>query len=509
MLLAAFSSLGAIGFGEGELPFVPITISVVMALGYDRMAGAATAFLGLAIGWTSGLLNILSTGICHQMFGLPLFSGLGVRALGLLIFYVICFIYLRGYCNKLKKNPERSLTAEEYRTQNVEYKEENVVEFTLARKVLLLLFVVVLVLQAVGAVKLGWALPEIASLYVMYSILAVIIGRLNPNNACVEFTKGACQLMVVCIMIGLANAVILIMQQGMIIDTAVQAMAGLLEGKSPIITLLLVYLAITVFNFFIVSGPGKAVILMPILSPLASLLNINQQVITLTFCYADGLTNYLYPTSGAMLAGMMLAGLDYPKWLKFYAPLCVLLMVVAFIIILAANDVLIFTAGMVLLQSGAGKSARIDLSQFINPCFIGSVLSIVLFLLQIELTDVIGRPVELLADATAPIAMSVLGYQLAGLKLRDFSKDVKTYVAVFFKLMIAPLCALILVSLFPSQLDVLDKTLVIDMCMPVAVMAVLLSQKYGLNTDYATKSVLISTVGLLASVPLFAMLAAL
>lgn len=338
-LLIAFSTLGAIGFGEGGLPFVPITISVVMALGYDRMAGAATAFLGLGIGWSSGLLNILSTGICQQLAGLPLFSGLGLRFAGLVIFFIISVLYLYRYCRRIKKDPNLSLTAEEYLTQNAEVKEEDVVEFTLKRKLLLLLFLVVLVLQAVGAVKLGWNLTQIAGLYVIYTILAVIIGRLSPNAACKTFTEGACQMMVVCIMIGLANGVILLMRQGMIIDTAVHAMATMLEGKSMIVTLLLVYLAITVFNFFIVSGPGKAVIMMPILSPLASLLGINQQVITLTFCYADGITNYLYPTSGGMLAGMMLAGLDYPKWLKFYWPLAAILMVVAFGIILFANAI--------------------------------------------------------------------------------------------------------------------------------------------------------------------------
>lgn len=338
-LLLAFSSLGAIGFGEGGLPFVPITISVVMALGYDRMAGAATAFFGLAIGWSSGLLNILSTGICQNLAGLPLFSGLGLRFAGLGIFFIITVLYLYRYCRRIKKNPQLSLTADEYLTQDATVKEGDVVEFTLSRKLLLLLLLAVLVLQAVGAVKLGWGLTQIAGLYVIFIILAVIIGRINPNEACKKFTEGACSMMVVCVMIGLANAVILLMRQGMIIDTAVHAMAQMLEGKSMILTLFLIYLAITIFNFFIVSGPGKAVIMMPILSPLASLLGINQQVITLTFCYADGITNYLYPTSGAMLAGMMLAGLDYPKWLKFYGPLAVILMVVAFGIILFANAI--------------------------------------------------------------------------------------------------------------------------------------------------------------------------
>lgn len=339
LLLLAFTSLGAIGFGEGGLPFVPITISVVMALGYDRMVGAATAFFGLAIGWSSGLLNILSTGICQQMAGLPLFSGLGLRFVGLVIFYAISLIYLFIYCKRIKEDPSRSFTSEEYLTQDNSFSSGETVEFTGTRKLLLVLFLVVLVMQGVGAVKLGWDLTEIASLYVIYAVLAVVIGRLNPNAACAEFTKGAASMIVVCIMMGIAGGVVLVMRQGMIIDTAVHAMADMLNGKSPIITLFLVYIAITVFNFFIVSGPGKAVIMMPILSPLASLLNINQQVITLTFCYADGITNYLYPTSGAMLAGMMLAGLDYPKWMRFYGPLAGILMAISFIIILVANAI--------------------------------------------------------------------------------------------------------------------------------------------------------------------------
>lgn len=338
-LLLAFSSLGAIGFGEGGLPFVPITISVVMALGYDRVAGAATAFLGLSMGWSSGLLNILSTGICQNLAGLPLFSGFGLRFAGLVIFFVIASLYLYRYCRRIKKNPQLSIVADEYMTQDASFKKEDAVEFTLSRKLLLLLLLAVLVLQAIGAVKLGWGLTQISGLYVIFIILAVIIGRVNPNEACKKFTEGACSMMVVCVMIGLANAVILLMRQGMIIDTAVHAMAMLLEGKSMILTLFLIYLCITVFNFFVVSGPGKAVIMMPILSPLASLLGINQQVITLTFCYADGITNWLYPTSGAMLAGMMLAGLDYPKWLKFFLPLSLILFVVAFGIILFANAI--------------------------------------------------------------------------------------------------------------------------------------------------------------------------
>lgn len=339
LLNLAFTSLGAIGFGEGGLPFVPITITVVMALGYDRMAGAATAFLGLAIGWTSGLLNLLSTGICQNLAGLPLFSGIGIRFLGLVIFFAITITYLYRYCAKIKKDPTKSLTADEYMNQKAEISASEIIEFTGKRKLILVSLAGVLVMQAVGAVKLGWALPEIAGMYVMLFIAIILISGMSPNLACAKFTEGACTMMVVCIMIGLANGVMLLMNQGMIIDTAVHGLALALQGKSPVITLLLIFLAITVFNFFVVSGPGKAVVMMPILSPLAQLLGINQQVITLVFCYGDGITNYLYPTSGAMLAGMMLAGIDYPTWLKFFWKLALMLMAAGFAIILFADAI--------------------------------------------------------------------------------------------------------------------------------------------------------------------------
>lgn len=308
-----FTALGAIGFGEGGLPFVPITITVVMALGYDRVVAAATAFLGLSIGWTSGLVNLFSTGVSQNIAGLPLFSGIGLRFAGLCVFYVITLVYLLLYIRKIKKNPASSLVADEYMTQKSEELVGEKVPFTWQRKVILVILLAALFMQAFGAVKLGWGLAEISGCYIIMIFLVAGISRMRWNEAAANFTKGAQSMMIVCVMIGLANGVTQLMNQGMIIDTAVHALAGLLSGKGLVLTLFLVLLSITVFNFFIVSGPGKALVMMPILSPLASILGINQQVMVLAYCYGDGITNYLYPTSGGMLAGMMIAGLDYPK----------------------------------------------------------------------------------------------------------------------------------------------------------------------------------------------------
>ncbi|WP_405196496.1 AbgT family transporter, partial [Streptococcus anginosus] len=65
---------------------------------------------------------------------------------------------------------------------------------------------------------------------------------------------------------------------------------------------LAIFLFITLFNFFVTSGSGKAIVAMPIISPLARMVGLNQQVAVLAYTLGDGLTNVFYPTSGYFMA---------------------------------------------------------------------------------------------------------------------------------------------------------------------------------------------------------------
>ena len=50
------------------------------------MVGTALAIVGSTVGFTSGLMNTFTTGVAQQIVGLPLFSGIGFRAVGLVVF---------------------------------------------------------------------------------------------------------------------------------------------------------------------------------------------------------------------------------------------------------------------------------------------------------------------------------------------------------------------------------------------------------------------------------------
>lgn len=338
-LLILFAVLGTIGFGEGGIPFIPLAMAVVMGLGYDRIIAFAIPTVGLAIGFTAGVVNFYTTGVSQSIVGLPIYSGLGFRIVALIVFIIISILYILRYANKTKADPTKSIVADEYleELENTKTAEYEVEEFTLSRKLALLGLVVVLVGSAYGAIKLGWGMPQLSGVYAIYAVFLVIILKLKPSEAAETFGIGAARLLPTGLAIGFARSVMILMTQAQIIDTAVHSLSNLLNNTGSIITLLVLFVVVIFFNFFVVSGSGKAMILMPIMGPLAKILGINQQVMVLVYQFGDGFTNYLWPTSGGLMAALGMSNVSYSAWIKFSVKLFLLLHFAAFILILIAN----------------------------------------------------------------------------------------------------------------------------------------------------------------------------
>ena len=330
-----FVIFGVLGYGEAAYPFYPLAITIGFALGYDRMVGTGLAIIGSTVGFTSGLMNVFTTGVAQQIVGLPMFSGIGFRAVGLAVFYAIGLVGLYQYCRKIKKNPELSLVKEEYMSQKQKETSEKQEEMTSSKMLGLIVFLAVIVIQGFGCVKLGWSFPQIAAIYVIMGVVLAIIFRMNPNEACQLFCKGAVRVFGAAFAVGLAQAVVVLMNQACIMDTIVHAMAKLLENRSALLALLIIFVFVTLFNFLVVSGSGKAVIIMPILHPLGKILNINQQVLVLAYQYGDGITNSFWP--GSSLVQLSMCGVDYGTWIKFCWKIYVSFIVSAFLLIIAAH----------------------------------------------------------------------------------------------------------------------------------------------------------------------------
>lgn len=332
-----FVIFGVLGYGEAAYPFYPLAVTIGFALGYDRMVGTGLAIIGSTVGFTSGLMNMFTTGVAQQIVGLPMFSGIGFRAVGLVVFYIIGLIGLYTYCRKIKKNPESSLVQEEYLNQAREVESGYEEEMTFSRVLGLVAFLAVIVIQGFGCIRLGWSFSQIAALYVIFGIALALIFRIGPSEACQLFCQGATRVFGAAFAVGLAQSVVVLMNQACIMDTIVHGMSVLLEHKGAVFALFIIFVFVTLFNFLVVSGSGKAVIIMPILQPLGKILNINQQVLVLAYQYGDGITNSFWP--GSSLVQLSMCGVDYGAWIKFCWKTYLAFIVSAFILIMISYGI--------------------------------------------------------------------------------------------------------------------------------------------------------------------------
>lgn len=332
-----FVIFGVLGYGEAAYPFYPLAVTIGFALGYDRMVGTALAIVGSTVGFTSGLMNTFTTGVAQQIVGLPLFSGIGFRAVGLVVFYIIGLIGLYTYCRKIKRDPSLSLMSEEYMNQKQEKHTDGMEEMNIRRALGLLVFLGIIIVQGFGCIKLGWSFPQIAAIYVIMGILLAIIFRFGPSEACQLFCQGAVRVFAAAFAVGLAQSVVVLMNQACIMDTIVHAMSTLLENKSAVLALLIIFVFVTLFNFLVVSGSGKAVIVMPILQPLGEILHINQQVLVLTYQYGDGITNSFWP--GSSLVQLSMCGVDYGSWIRFCWKIYLSFIASAFVLVVIAYGI--------------------------------------------------------------------------------------------------------------------------------------------------------------------------
>lgn len=333
-----FSFLGANGFAEGGSVFIPLAVTLSVALGYDRMVGAGAGILGLCVGFTSGFVNTYTVGVGQAILALPLFSGIEFRFVVWLLLTICAVVYVLHYAAKIKKNPALSIYGECYLEEQKNSEDEgSQIPLTTSRILILIVFIGVLLSQVYGTLKLGWYLPQLASLFLMLTVAAGVFARMSPSDVAVEFAKGASNILPACLSISMARSILVLMNQSKIIDTVIHSLSEMLIGKNPIIIVIMVYCIVVLFNFFVTSGSGKAVILMPILGPLGQLTSINQQVMVVIYQMGDGFTNYFWPTSGTLMASLALGNVKYEDWFKFAYKFFAFLLIVGGVVCVAAQ----------------------------------------------------------------------------------------------------------------------------------------------------------------------------
>ncbi|BES64947.1 YfcC family protein [Gottschalkiaceae bacterium SANA] len=298
--------------------FAPIAIILARSMGFDALVGVSMVMLGGAIGFGTGTLNPFSTGVAQTIAELPMFSGIGFRFASLVVFLIVTNIYIIRYAKKIRSNPESSIVFE------LEQQEKNlstgVEEFPKAElKHFLVLAVVVGAFACImyGSTHWGWKTNNNSAMFIWMAIIGGFAGGMGPSRVATEFVSGARKLVFGALLIGIARATSIILVDGNILDTVVRSLAsGLLVLPGPLRAVGMFFSQI-IINCFIVSGSGQAAVTMPIMIPVADLVGVTRQTAVLAFNFGDGFSNYVLPTSSALMGMLAISNIPYDRWMKY------------------------------------------------------------------------------------------------------------------------------------------------------------------------------------------------
>lgn len=327
-LLMVFFSLAGCTFGMSEenLVFILITLPLARSLGYDNIVGVAIPFVGSAAGFAGASINPFTVGIAQAIAELPPGSGVGYRWVVWSVFTLIAIAFVMMYVRRLERNPELRLMSD------LDDNAENNLEdepFTLQHKIVLMLFGLSIVLLMYGANEWGWYINEIAALFIALGLLSGIICRMGTTKIVGAFTQGAKDMLTAALIIGISRSVLVIAEDGRIIDTVLFAFTNVVGDLPKALSVQMMFFVQGFINIFIPSGSGQAAITMPIMTPLADLLGISRQSSVLAFQFGDGLLNLIIPTSGVTMGILAIGKIPFNIWIKWIWKLILILALTA------------------------------------------------------------------------------------------------------------------------------------------------------------------------------------
>ena len=260
--------------------------------------------------------------IAQQETGVSLLSGSVFRLVVLGIAFLIWMLYLVRYNAKHRTEKMQASDTQE--------------KMSLSSKIILTLLCLTFVVVLYGLLKLDWGFMEMSASFFFLGLVSGLLGKLGVNGTGEAYIDGFKEMIFAAIIIGLANSISMVLQEGMIIDSIVYGLFGPLQYVSASLSGVLMMVAHTILHIPIPSYSGQAILTMPILVPLSDLIGISRQTCVLAYQYGAITADMFVPTNGALMAILAVCGIPYNKWLQFaWKPTALLLLLGALAIVVS------------------------------------------------------------------------------------------------------------------------------------------------------------------------------
>ena len=347
-LTVLFSLAGAVfGMSEETIPFVGIVVPLVVSMGYDAFMGMLVVYVASNVGFSSAFLNPFTVGLAQGMADLPLFSGMGYRIFCWAFLTLLMVVFVWVYARRTKKQTSPLAPSGLGRSDNVAAGapsvissdaaggvEKSATHLTKRQSWILVVLLLTVVALIVGVTCWEWYMPEITGLFLGMGIVCGIIAGFSANKIADELIAGARDILSAALVVGFASGIIVILQDGKVVDSILHGMQEGLDGSSPVASLSAMYGIQALINFIIPSATAKAAITIPIMAPFADMVGVSRQAMVLAFQFGDGFTNMVTPTSGVLVAALAMARIPYAKWVKWVWKGVLVLLVLGLLLLL-------------------------------------------------------------------------------------------------------------------------------------------------------------------------------
>ena len=333
------------GMFEELVTLLPLIIAFMLSMKMDTMTGLGACLLAACFGFSVAITNPFSIGLAASMAGISVMSGAWLRVLFFGVIYFTLCAFLMAHLRKIEENPALSPSYEidiEKRKSGIGVSEpcdrnpENDRIFKVFCTFFLFQLVVLVAVASVRSIS-GFAIPILAASFLIGGIVAGFVVVDRKREIFVHILRGAVAMLPAVLMIALASSIKLVMTEGEIIDTIMNHVINMLDGKSPFISVLLVYLLVLILQIFIGSSSAKLMLVFPIVHPVCQSIGISSELVILAYCMADGFSNVILPTNPVLLVGLSMANVSYTKWFKWTWKLQSIILVLTVVVLFLAT----------------------------------------------------------------------------------------------------------------------------------------------------------------------------
>ena len=312
-----FAAMGALeNMQEEIIPLVPALVVLGRAIRVDGTTVVAMSAGAAMIGSALGPTNPFQAGIALKLAQLPPLAAGGLRltAFAAAVAAWILWTLRHATSNRVTADAASSGAASRPDSNRDPIR---MPKSSIRSYASLLVMLLPMAAYVYGVMRYDWGFGELAGAFLLGGLAAGPIAGFGVIDTLNAYVEGMQALLPASMLIGVARAISLVLEDGRIVDTILNACANALAHMAPASAAFVMVPIQALLHVVVPSVSGQAVLTMPLMVPLADLLHLPRMVAVLAYTTGAGLTELLTPTNGALLAVVVAAGVPFQKWLRF------------------------------------------------------------------------------------------------------------------------------------------------------------------------------------------------